>query len=108
LIVSCATDLDSTEVNLFGQNNYTEESDSFGQEFTLNVVRDNYSLLAGAMYFEEELFGEVLVPLTNFCFFAAPATCGTPVGDFLNSGEYRRTAMSTSPPMRHLPRSRCR
>jgi iron complex outermembrane receptor protein len=84
------TDLDSTEVNLFGQNNYTEVSDSFGQEFTLNVVRDNYSLLAGAMYFEEELFGEVLVPLTNFCFFAAPATCGTPVGDFLNSGEYRQ------------------
>jgi iron complex outermembrane receptor protein len=81
-------DLDSTEVDLFGQNNYTEESDSFGQEFTLNVVRDNYSVLAGAMYFEEELFGEVRVPLTNFCFFAAPATCGTPVGDFLNSGKY--------------------
>ncbi|MFT7288867.1 MAG: iron complex outermembrane receptor protein, partial [Halieaceae bacterium] len=81
-------DLDSTEVNLFGQNNYTEKSESFGQEFTLNMVRDNYSLLAGAMYFEEELFGEVRVPLTNFCFFAAPATCGTPVGDFLNSGQY--------------------
>lgn len=81
-------DLDSTEVDLFGQNNYTEESDSFGQEFTLNVVRDSYSILAGAMYFEEELFGEVRVPLTNFCFFAAPATCGTPVGDFLNSGKY--------------------
>jgi iron complex outermembrane receptor protein len=81
-------DLDSTEVDLFGQNNYTEESDSFGQEFTLNVVRDSYSILAGAMYFEEELFGEVRVPLTNFCFFAAPATCGTPIGDFLNSGKY--------------------
>jgi iron complex outermembrane receptor protein len=81
-------DLDSTEVDLFGQNNYTEESDSLGQEFTLNVVRDSYSILAGAMYFEEELFGEVRVPLTNFCFFAAPATCGTPVGDFLNSGKY--------------------
>ncbi|WP_414980203.1 TonB-dependent receptor [Congregibacter sp.] len=81
-------DLDSTEVDLFGQNNYTEESDSFGQEFTFNVERNNYSILAGAMYFEEELFGEVFVPLTNFCFFAAPATCGTPIGDFLNSGKY--------------------
>lgn len=81
-------DLDSTEVNLFGQNNYTEESESFGQEFTLNVVRDNYSLLAGAMYFEEELFGEVRVPLTNICFLLAPDLCGTPIGDFLNSGQY--------------------
>lgn len=81
-------DLDSTEVNLFGQNNYTEESTSLGQEFTLNIVRDRYSLLAGAMYFEEELFGEVRVPLTNICFLLAPATCGTPVGDGLNSGQY--------------------
>ncbi len=81
-------DLDSTEQNLFGQNNYTEESDSFGQEFTLNIVRDNYSVLAGAMYFEEELFGEVRVPLTNICFLLAPALCGTPVGDGLNSGQY--------------------
>lgn len=81
-------DLDSTEVNLFGQNNYTEESDSFGQEFTLNIERDNYSLLAGAMYFEEELFGEVRVPLTNICFLLAPALCGTPIGDGLNNGQY--------------------
>lgn len=83
-------DLDSTEVNLFGQNNYTEVSESFGQEFTLNIVRDNYSLLAGAMYFEEELFGEVQVPLTNICFLLAPALCGTPVGDGLNAGQYQQ------------------
>lgn len=81
-------DLDSTEVDLFGQNNYTEESESFGQEFTLNIERENYSLLAGAMYFEEELFGEVRVPLTNICFLLAPALCGTPIGDGLNSGQY--------------------
>jgi iron complex outermembrane receptor protein len=81
-------DLDSTEVNLFGQNNYTEESDSFGQEFTLNIVRDNYSVLAGAMYFEEELYGEVRVPLTNICFLLAPDLCGTEIGDVINSGQY--------------------
>jgi len=79
-------DLDSTEVNLFGQNNYTEESDSFGQEFTLNIERDNYSMLAGAMYFEEELFGEVFVPLTNICFLFG--LCGTPAGDAINQGRY--------------------
>lgn len=81
-------DLDSTEVNLFGRNDYTEESQSFGQEFTLNMERDSYSLLAGVMYFEEELFGEVRVPLTNICFLLAPDLCGTPVGDAINSGQY--------------------
>ncbi len=81
-------DLDSTEQDLFGQNNYTEESESFGQEFTLNVEQENYSLLAGVTYFEEELFGEVQVPLTNICFLLAPALCGTPIGDALNSGQY--------------------
>ncbi|MEM9620812.1 MAG: TonB-dependent receptor [Pseudomonadota bacterium] len=81
-------DLDSTDVNLFGQNNYTEESDSFGQEFILNYTADKLDVVAGAMYFEEELFGEVFVPLTNICFLLAPATCGTPAGDALNSGAY--------------------
>ena len=81
-------DLDSTDVNLFGQNNYTEESESFGQELTLNYDADNFDLLAGIMYFEEELYGKVFVPLTNICFLLAPALCGTPVGDGLNSGAY--------------------
>ena len=40
------------------------------------------------MYFEEDLYGEVRVPLTNLCFLLAPAACGTPVGDFLNGGNY--------------------
>jgi len=83
-------DLDSTDVNLFGQNNYDEESDSFGQEFVLDYSADRFSVLAGAMYFEEDLFGRVLVPLTNICYLLAPSLCGTPVGDFLNSGRYEQ------------------
>ena len=81
-------DLDSTDANLFGQNNYTEESDSFGQEFIFNYDASNYNLLAGVMYFEEELFGEVFVPLTNICFLLAPELCGTETGDAFNSGKY--------------------
>ena len=81
-------DLDSTDANLFGQNNYTEESDSFGQEFTLNYSADRLDVLAGVMYFEEELYGEVRVPLTNLCFLLAPDLCGTAIGDFLNGGNY--------------------
>lgn len=81
-------DLDSTDVNLFGQNNYDEESDSWGQEFILNYDQDKYSVLGGVMYFEEDLYGKVFVPLTNFCYLAAPETCGTDVGDALGSGRY--------------------
>ncbi len=81
-------DLDSTDANLFGQNNYTEESDSFGQELILNFSNDRLNVLSGVMYFEEELYGEVKVPLTNICALLAPAACGTPVGEFLNGGNY--------------------
>ena len=81
-------DLDSTDANLFGQNNYTEESDSFGQELILNYSADRLDVLGGVMYFEEDLYGEVRVPLTNLCFLLAPEACGTPVGDFLNGGNY--------------------
>lgn len=81
-------DLDSTDANLFGQNNYTEESDSLGQELILNFSNDRLDVLSGVMYFEEELYGEVRVPLTNLCFLLAPDACGTPVGEFLNSGNY--------------------
>ena len=81
-------DLDSTDANLFGQNNYTEESDSFGQEFILNYSATDLDVVAGVMYFEEDLFGEVRVPLTNICALLAPDLCGTPVGDFINSGNY--------------------
>lgn len=81
-------DLDSTDVNLFGQNNYTEESDSVSQEFIYNFSNDKFDVLAGVMYFEEELYGKVFVPLTNICFLLAPELCGTPTGDFINSGKY--------------------
>jgi iron complex outermembrane receptor protein len=83
-------DLDSTDVNLFGRNDYTEESESFGQEFTLNYNGDAVSLLAGVMYFDEELYGNVYVPLTNICYLLAPALCGTPVGDAIGSGRYEQ------------------
>jgi iron complex outermembrane receptor protein len=83
-------DLDSTDADLFGRNDYTEQSESFGQEFTLNFDGDRMDLLAGVMYFEEELYGQVLVPLNNICFLLAPATCGTPIGDGLNSGRYEQ------------------
>ena len=81
-------DLDSTDVNLYGQNNYIEESDSFGQEFILNYNTDRLDLIAGLMYFDEELYGEVKVPMTNICFALAPELCGTPIGDAINSGNY--------------------
>lgn len=81
-------DLDSTDANLFGQNNYTEESDSIGQEFILNYSVTSLDVVAGIMYFQEDLFGEVRVPLTNICSLLAPDLCGTPVGDFINSGNY--------------------
>lgn len=83
-------DLDSTDANLFGQNNYTEESDSIGQEFVFNYESDNFDVLAGLMYLEEELAGNVFVPLPNICFLLAPETCGTPVGDGLNSGRFEQ------------------
>ncbi len=81
-------DLDSTDANLFGRNDYTEESDSLSQEFILNYSSGKLDILAGAMYFEEDLYGEVRVPLTNVCFLLAPDACGTPIGDALNSGNY--------------------
>ena len=84
-------DLDSTDVNLFGQNNYTEESDSFGQEFILNFSDDRRDVVAGLMYFEEELYGQVLVPLTAICNLPTiMAPCGTPSGNTVNSGKYEQ------------------
>lgn len=58
-------DLDVTDVNAFGQNNYIENSESFGQELTFTADLGGVSLLGGAMYFEEDLFGEVRVPTVN-------------------------------------------
>jgi iron complex outermembrane recepter protein len=58
-------DLDVSDINAFGQNNYTEDSESFSQEFTFTADLGGFDLLGGAMYFEEDLFGEVRVPTVN-------------------------------------------
>ena len=67
-------DLDASNVNMFGQNNYDERSNSFSQEFVGTYKGEKFDLLVGAMYFDEELFGSVRVPLTNLAIlFNLPA-----------------------------------
>ncbi|MDH7974307.1 TonB-dependent receptor [Sphingomonas sp. AR_OL41] len=67
-------DLDSSQVNLAGQNNYVEKSRSISQEITLNYQSGGFSLLGGAMYLHEKLTGQVLVPTTNLgVLFGLPA-----------------------------------
>ncbi|MBX9662334.1 TonB-dependent receptor, partial [Novosphingobium sp.] len=58
-------DLDASDANMFGQNNYIEDSKTFSQELVGHYKTDKLDLLFGAMYFHEKLFGEVRVPLTN-------------------------------------------
>ena len=58
-------DLDASDANMFGQNNYIEDSKTFSQELVANYKTDKLDLLVGAMYFHENLYGEVRVPLTN-------------------------------------------
>ncbi len=80
-------DLDSSQVNLAGQNNYVEKSRSVSQEATLNYQRDRVSLLAGAMYLHEKLTGQVLVPTTNLgVLFGLPA-------DTFDSGAYEQNGV---------------
>jgi iron complex outermembrane receptor protein len=59
-------DLDVSDVNMFGQNNYDEQSTALSQEFTFSRTAGKWELLGGAMFFHEKLFGSVKVPLTNF------------------------------------------
>ncbi|MXP10592.1 TonB-dependent receptor [Altererythrobacter halimionae] len=58
-------DLDVSDINAFGRNDYTEDSESFSQEVSFTADLGALSLLGGAMYFEEDLFGEVRVPTVN-------------------------------------------
>lgn len=58
-------DLDVSDVWVFGRNDYTEDSQSFSQEFTVSYDAGPLSLLGGAMYFTEDVFGEVRVPMVN-------------------------------------------
>ena len=67
-------DLDASEVNMFGQNNYDERSKTFSQEFVGTYKSDKFDALIGANYFHEELFGSVRVPLVNLgILFGLPA-----------------------------------
>ena len=75
-------DLDVSDVWMFGQNAYEEESKTLSQEFTLNFDCNDYDLLFGAMAFDEELYGSVKVPLKNLgLLFGLPA-------DFFEGGNY--------------------
>ncbi len=67
-------DLDASNANLFGQNNYDEASKAFSQEFVGTWKGDRWDLLFGASYFHEKLNGAVRVPLTNLgLLFGLPA-----------------------------------
>ena len=75
-------DLDGSDVDMFGQNNYIEESESWSQDFTVAGTAANVEWLMGANYFSEKMHGEVKVPLTNLgLVFGLPA-------DFFNDGNY--------------------
>jgi iron complex outermembrane receptor protein len=69
-------DLDSSDVDMFGVNNYTENSESWGEDITVQGKTGMVDWLMGANWFTEDLHGEVKVPLTNFAVLA----------NFLNSG----------------------
>ncbi len=67
-------DLDVSDVNLAGQNNYVEKSRAFSQEMTVNYEGEGFTLLGGAMYLHEKLTGQVLVPTVNLgVLFGLPA-----------------------------------
>ena len=67
-------DLDASNANMFGQNNYDERSKTFSQEFVGTYKSDKFDVLIGANYFHEDLFGSVRVPLTNLgILFGLPA-----------------------------------
>lgn len=61
-------DLDSTDFNAFGRITYNEKSETIGQELLLGYTQQRWEMLAGAMYFREELFASTLVPTTNIEF----------------------------------------
>ena len=75
-------DLDGSDVDMFGQNNYIEQSESWSQDFTVSGEAMGIEWLMGANYFAEDMYGEVKVPLTNLgLIFGLPA-------DFFNDGNY--------------------
>jgi iron complex outermembrane receptor protein len=86
-------DLDGSDVDMFGQNNYIEDSESWSQDFTVSGTAANIEWLMGANYFSEKMHGEVKVPLTNFAVLVNALNAGNPAwvdlpADALNSGNY--------------------
>lgn len=73
-------DLDSTDFNAFGRITYYEKSETLGQEFLLFFNQPRWDILAGAMYFREELFASTQVPLTNIELVIP----GAPLGGIFN------------------------
>lgn len=81
-------DLDVSDVWAFGRNDYTEDSQSFSQEVTIGYDNGPLSLLGGAMYFTEDVFGEVRVPLVNLAaYFNALLGTALPP-DLFDGGNY--------------------
>lgn len=75
-------DLDVSDVWMFGQNNYVEDSESWSQDFTVSGTGLGVMWIAGANYFTEDLHGEVQVPLINLgVLFGLPP-------DFFDDGYY--------------------
>ena len=75
-------DLDSSDVNMFGLNKYTENSESWAEDVTVIGRTGSFDWLFGANWFTEDLHGEVQVPLTNLgLVFGLPA-------DFFDDGFY--------------------
>lgn len=81
-------DLDVSDINAFGQNNYTEDSTSFSQELNFTYDAGPLQLLGGAMYFTEDLFGEVRVPTVNLAAFFNIALGTNLPPDLFDAGNY--------------------
>lgn len=89
-------DLDVSDFNAFGRNDYTENSESFSQEVNFNYNVGNLSLLGGATYFEEKLFGEVRVPTVNLAsYFNIVLGTNLPANLFDNGNYLQRGTVKT-------------
>jgi len=89
-------DLDVSDFNAFGRNDYTENSESFSQEVNFNYNVGSLSLLGGATYFEEKLFGEVRVPTVNLAsYFNIVLGTNLPANLFDNGNYLQRGTVKT-------------
>lgn len=89
-------DLDVSDINAFGQNNYTEDSKSFSQEVNFTYKTGGLSLLGGATYFDERLFGEVRVPTVNLAsYFNIVLGTSFPADQFDNGNYLQRGTVKT-------------